>query len=562
MEFCFIQSIKDLYHSTKLNELDWINRNRILMKKVVKSAHLSHERMKHLENRKKIMIWSTTSWERGGAEHMMAFSLHARGHEIKIITCDSKLPTCSMESIRSTRPDCEYCHQRQSNLLEIFGLNEFCSRTSSYHSKEFAENIQKDIEQLSPEQLLNYQFRSIQVGKIITRDLPQYYFTSPKPDNFNVQKYMRKAIASTVLLIEIAHHAITEYNPDLGIVASGKTNSFSPFYETCNSIDLPVITWDECGYETYGFILAENNFANEYHLEKIWEKVKHESLDHEKELFLDKYLKKMHRGNVGTTTFYKNPIFETDEIKKSLNLLKENKIVTLLANITWDTSCLGRDTIFNSMMDWILKTIHFFKTTPDITLVIRCHPSEGNVPDFIKSDEKVSDLIIKEFGSVPEHVRLVYGEEQINSHALCQLSDLILVYTTFVGLEMAILGRKVIVSGESHYRNKGFTLDASSQEEYFSILSKKNTYHNKHITKEEIELARRYAYFYINRIHVYLPEFDEETRHTFSIKDPKDFLPNGSTRWDKLSDSIVSDRLFLDCTHLKTNQIEPEPKSV
>ena len=38
------------------------------------------------------------------------------------------------------------------------------------------------------------------------------------------------------------------------------------------------------------------------------------------------------------------------------------------------------------------------------------------------------------------------------------------------GLEMAIKGKPIIVAGNPHYRDKGFSYDPSSREEYFKIL--------------------------------------------------------------------------------------------
>jgi hypothetical protein len=77
------------------------------------------------------------------------------------------------------------------------------------------------------------------------------------------------------------------------------------------------------------------------------------------------------------------------------------------------------------------------------------------------------------------------------------LADLALVYTTTAGLEMAVRGIPVLVSGASQYRNKGFTLEADSWDEYFVVLNRTlKKLPVCRLTSEQVERAWNYAYFY------------------------------------------------------------------
>jgi capsule polysaccharide export protein KpsC/LpsZ len=72
-----------------------------------------------------------------------------------------------------------------------------------------------------------------------------------------------------------------------------------------------------------------------------------------------------------------------------------------------------------------------------------------------------------------------------------------LVFTTTTGLEMGLNGIPVITCGNTHYRNRGFTHDPKTYEEYFdaldSLISDKS---KQRLTSEQIELAWRYAYYF------------------------------------------------------------------
>ena len=67
---------------------------------------------------------------------------------------------------------------------------------------------------------------------------------------------------------------------------------------------------------------------------------------------------------------------------------------------------------------------------------------------------------------MPSNIHLVAAGDPINTYDLVEIADLGLVYTTTVGMEMAMSGVPAIVGGQTHYRGKGFTQDPVSWEEY------------------------------------------------------------------------------------------------
>ena len=75
------------------------------------------------------------------------------------------------------------------------------------------------------------------------------------------------------------------------------------------------------------------------------------------------------------------------------------------------------------------------------------------------------------------------------------IADVGLVYTTTVGLEMAMRGLPVIVSGQTHYRGCGFTLDPDSWVKYYKTIGRllldPQLYR---LSRLQIELAWQYAY--------------------------------------------------------------------
>jgi hypothetical protein len=76
-----------------------------------------------------------------------------------------------------------------------------------------------------------------------------------------------------------------------------------------------------------------------------------------------------------------------------------------------------------------------------------------------------------------------------------EIADLGMVYTTTVGMEMAMSGVPVIVIGQTHYRGKGFTLDPDSWEAYASLLAQALADPAAaRLTRPQVEQTWNYAY--------------------------------------------------------------------
>jgi hypothetical protein len=96
---------------------------------------------------------------------------------------------------------------------------------------------------------------------------------------------------------------------------------------------------------------------------------------------------------------------------------------------------------------------------------------------------------------LPKHIHLIGPKDKVNTYDLVEVADLGLVYTTTVGMEMAMYGVPVIVSGKTHYRGRGFTHDPDSWVNFFKllgqVLAKPSGFR---LTRQQVESAWEYAY--------------------------------------------------------------------
>ncbi len=176
--------------------------------------------------------------------------------------------------------------------------------------------------------------------------------------------------------------------------------------------------------------------------------------------------------------------------RRSLGL-DERPVVLLAANVLGDSLTLGRDLFAASMGEWITRTVRFFADHPEVQFVVRVHPGERIVPQA----QSMADVVREALPELPEHIRIVGADDPVNTYDLIEIAALGLVYTTTVGMEMAMTGLPVIVCGKTHYRGRGFTLDPDSWEAYFETLTRLLSDLPGHrLSEEQVSLAWNYAY--------------------------------------------------------------------
>jgi disulfide oxidoreductase YuzD len=208
---------------------------------------------------------------------------------------------------------------------------------------------------------------------------------------------------------------------------------------------------------------------------------------------------------------------------------------------------LGKNIVYDDMIHWLKDSIEFFMNQPEKQLVVRTHPGEGHLAAYASGCESVAELLNRQYPNLPNNIKIVSGKEEISSHQLAEMAKTIVVYTTSVGLEMALRGRRVLVVGKSHYRNKGFTVDLETKDEYYKEIMNQDQNDSK-TSEEQIKLANKYAYYFIVRTETYLDEFNIEDRHQYQIIDPEHFLPGKSVRWDNLCNNLENQGDYVDCT--------------
>jgi hypothetical protein len=283
------------------------------------------------------------------------------------------------------------------------------------------------------------------------------------------------------------------HKPDVVIVPNGTIQEMGIVYRVARYLNIPSVTF-EFGDQREHIWLAQDAEIMRHETDALWnahggEPLNEAQLGRLQDLFAAredaKTWKNFARKWQDTPT-------EGGAVVKEKLALDNRPVILLATNVLGDSLTLGRQVFTKTMADWIRGTIRYFAERQDVQLVIRVHPGET-----LTHGTSMVDVVKAELGKMPAHMHLIAPEAQINTYDVVEIADLGLVYTTTVGLEMAMRGIPVLVAGQTHYRNRGFTYDPESWDEYVAMLDSILTdIASARLTQEQVELSWRYAYLF------------------------------------------------------------------
>jgi hypothetical protein len=152
-------------------------------------------------------------------------------------------------------------------------------------------------------------------------------------------------------------------------------------------------------------------------------------------------------------------------------------VVAVFPNVPFDTSQFipsekaHSEHLFDSMWDWLDAVSTFAEACPDDLYVIRAHPDE--VREFKESKDRVRTWF---YGAPrPRNMFLIDADWPVDSYALIEKAESVMVYTSTIGLEAAIMGKPVSVGGYARYFDAMRGLVATPTATTIDVFDKEKT---------------------------------------------------------------------------------------
>lgn len=470
---------------------------------------------------------------------VLAKRLEHEGYQSQFINCQT-LPICNDTSIITNRPAniCENCLKYSNSLMDAFNLPyKSLNQLIDNGIREFAA---EEVKTLSRDEVLNYTFRGFPLGSFLKISVASYLFRGDVPKDDASLKIIHDFLTGLIILFHAYEKLLDIYNPDFVITVNGRFFWHKLAYEISKSRGLKVITIDDFG--SFGgtgnrWMFSHDVPIAELNLNSYWKNWEHVPLSKNEDEYLEK---NFILGSMTNKVYHKNPLNDWDAILKIIGFENASNFDVMFTNLTWDSTAIEKDLFFANMFDWIFSTIDAYIQNKK-NLLIRIHPAEEGIFGY-PSLQKVKDSILNKYGTLPENIRIVASNNNVSSYQLLEKANLRIVYSSTIGLEGAVRGIPVVVAGDVHYGNKGFTIDPNSKSEYFDIINDSGDI--KDLDSGQIQLAKQYAFFYLYRTKIPLDFYDAQMFQINKVKlhSYKDILPGANPYLDLVIEGIMRDK--------------------
>lgn len=291
-----------------------------------------------------------------------------------------------------------------------------------------------------------------------------------------------------------ARRILTSRRYEAVIVPNGSILEFGTVYRVARFLGVPVVTY-EFGEQRERMWLAQDQEVMRQDTSAMWQVRGSQPLT-ENEVRALEVMLQARRGGRRWANFGRqwqaSPSQGVDATRRLLKVDANKPIALLCTNVVGDSLALGRQVFTDGMADWLARMVRYFAAHTEAQLIVRVHPGE-----LLGAGHPSVEIVRSELSQLPAHVIVIPPESKVNTYDLIDLARVGLVYTTTVGLEMAMAGVPVIVAGQTHYRGRGFTTDPCTMEECLGAVDRVLDEGQIGASRDDrVELAWRYAYRY------------------------------------------------------------------
>ncbi len=313
---------------------------------------------------------------------------------------------------------------------------------------------------------------------------------------------------------------------DIYLVGNGCTFEGSHACRIFKEAGYPVNTFEKFAFRGVRVINHGDHFLNGDDIDVIWNR--RDELGYGREPYWSTFrqraeesLRERSRGSTSTWLWELQQAGQqsAEAAFETAGLNENSEFVLICPNVPFDAGYEKITDVFASMKEWIFATVKYLLEETNQIVVVRCHPSEYV---WWGGKEPVSQLLADAGFKASERLVIIPGKAKVNTYRLMERCRFGVVFSSSTGLEMAMLGKHVVVGSNVIYSRRGFTHDARSREAYFqNLLTLANANNLGSIDKSQQELATLF-YFVYHWVAQYPYPFDKPS--SLVRRAPKDVL--------------------------------------
>jgi hypothetical protein len=139
--------------------------------------------------------------------------------------------------------------------------------------------------------------------------------------------------------------------------------------------------------------------------------------------------------------------------------------IVMPLNIDYDSAALGKHRFFENSFEWTIETVRYVLENTNYSIAVRQHPGERF--ENVKRD---LTLIAERIGTHPRF-HFFAADALVNSYQLIEGASVVLPMTSTIGVEAAMMGKRIILEASAYYSGLSFVESATSKLDYFEKIS-------------------------------------------------------------------------------------------
>ncbi len=432
------------------------------------------------------------------------------GCDVKMLYCDGVLDSCDADTIfrKSMKPRCFACKNLGPLVKKSLGLD--CISYRQYISDSEIEEIKKEVSSLEAKDLIKYKYLGVNVGVHASASTIRYFLLGHlNLDNPSEVAMFRKKLVHSMIAAKVAKKIADKEKPNVIFMLHGIYSTWGPFSDYFQLRGIETVVYSNMPPRFGHFIFNRNDKANALVSKKEWSNFSRSSLKDAEKSEIDAYLAERFKGETGDQKLYEENFdigTKKQSLLESLSRKEYFRQYVMYPNLAWDSAIDGRvSKIFDDIFSWVDETVKFFKEHKNYQLIIKPHPAELV---WEKPPKGIRDYIIEEYGPLPENLILLEPNVPLRAYDLVAPDRIVLVFNGSLGLELAASGIPVLTVADVHYKDAGVVYKVETLEEYLKLLEDPKELIS--FAKDNIELAKKYAYFYFFKSMVRIPFYRDD----------------------------------------------------
>jgi len=392
------------------------------------------------------------------------------GNTIYWVICNGDFQTC-FHNPEHKLMHCKVCHSRVNKGLEILRKN--VVNHQNLHVLNYGRFLQleqfkkngfvSDFDFNTIGELKTYHYKTYDSGMATASSLVSFT-RNHEPDLLLHKDFINRGLLTGAYLYEVFQLILNQIQPDLVILFNGRFIENRPLLRVCQQKKIDFAT-HERGGKLNTFLFRINSIPHSIEtvrneMEALWSQA---GVDRD-EVGKTFYTNRIKRVEDAWYSFTKEQ--QEGRLPESLKNIDNKKVITIFNSSLDEYEGLeGFGPFFyQNDNEGILQICRSLERFSDIKLYLRVHP---NLRRLNNSQNK----FLKEKINVLNSVEMIPAEDSVDTYALIDKSEIVIVFGSTVGAEAAFAGKKVVLLGRAAYENLDCFVIPKSHEELMTILT-------------------------------------------------------------------------------------------